>query len=131
MNQGSETDLWMAFLDEVKRRGASIAVVSGKLSKSSCRNYQRMQWLLGPMLQSIDLIGAQNELYYERYLKVGITPDKLKVTTNLKFAGLADGPTEMEIAECKRLIGWQPGQLVITAGSTHDPEEKHILSPFH
>lgn len=124
----SETDHWFNFLQSAKDYGAQIAVINGKLSERSLGRYR----LLGPFLKTffnpIDLFCVQNKLYQNRILNLGIDPNKIAITGNLKFDAPPEQMSPVEIAEMRNNLHLLPSDFVIVAGSTHDGEETLILN---
>jgi 3-deoxy-D-manno-octulosonic-acid transferase len=123
----SETDYWYNFIKCAKREGAQLAVVNGKMSERSLNRYCRFPALSKRMFSPFDFFCLQNELYKERLMKVGAPSQKCVVTGNLKLDSQQQAPNDEALARLRSLLGIAPGNLVITVGSTHDPEEKWLL----
>lgn len=121
-----ETDFWFNFLAEARNVGAFIAVVNGKLSEKSLTRYQMIGRF--PLFEQLDLVCVQNETYQKRFSKLGISPEKIKVTGNLKCGVVPAKLNETEKEEWQKKFGLKPDHLVLTLGSTHNPEEKKLLT---
>lgn len=124
----SETDFWYNFLARVKEHESRIVVVNGKISDRSLRRYLILPWLMAPLFQMIDLVCPQNEDYKARFMRLGIPPDHLYVTGNLKLDDAYQVLTSDEVAAMKKRLGLQEGDLLLVIGSTHHPEEKQLLN---
>lgn len=122
-----ETDFWYNFLKASKDIGATIAVVNGKISLTSLQRFQRFGELSHQLFSHIDLCCVQNTLYQKRFEQVGMLPEKIIVTGNMKFDEIYPQLTPDEMDKWKQQLGIAPGDLILVAGSTHDPEEKIIL----
>lgn len=124
----SETDHWFNFLQASKDAGAKVAVINGKLSERSLGRYR----LLGPFLKTffnpIDLFCVQNKIYHNRISHLGIDPEKIAVTGNLKFDAPPEKMSQEELQELRAKLQINPEDFVIVAGSTHDEEEALILN---
>ncbi|MCB1107227.1 MAG: 3-deoxy-D-manno-octulosonic acid transferase [Chlamydiia bacterium] len=121
-----EGDYWLNLMSEVKKCGGRIVVVSGKLSEKSMKRYLLFRPLNRLLFSSVDHFYLQGESYLERFLNLGISPDKLTVTGNLKFDIPSTEPTSLE--EFKKSLNILPQDRVITLGSTHDGEENLLLT---
>jgi len=120
-----EGDYWMNLMREVKKCGGKTVVVNGKLSQKSLKRYLAFRPFAETIFSSIDLFCLQGESYLKRFLELGIPPEKLSVTGNLKF----DIPYKEKVDPdtLRKEFGIGEKDTVITAGSTHDGEEKLIF----
>ncbi len=116
-----ELEVWPAFLRCCNRLGIPVAVVNGRITDGSYANYRRFRGLL-PQFDRISLFCAQDDGYAERFRELSGAPQRVLVTGNMKADGLHVGPRDPG-EELRRRCGARPGQRVIVAGSTHDPEE--------
>ncbi|MGA8164636.1 MAG: 3-deoxy-D-manno-octulosonic acid transferase [Waddliaceae bacterium] len=123
-----ETDFWYNFLRSCKEVGASIILVNGKLSERSMRKFQKFPSFTWQLFSCIDLFCVQNSHYRERFFTIGISTNQLVVTGNLKFNGDYPCLSEKELVEWKHQLGIPSQDLILVAGSTHDPEEKLLLT---
>lgn len=122
-----ESDFWYNFLKSSKDIGAKVAVVNGKISKTSLRRFLYWRQLSETLFSQIDLYCVQNSLYKERFEQIGVPPNKIVTTGNMKFDEVYPQLSETEMANWKQQLGIAPGDLVLVAGSTHNPEEILIL----
>lgn len=123
-----ESDFWFHFQDEVKKQGGSIVVVNAKISKRSLKRFRILPWLTSPLFNTLDRILAQSESYKNRFLQLGVLRDKVHVLGNIKLDGTYPELSVEEIAAWKEKLGIRPTDIVLVIGSTHDPEEKELLS---
>lgn len=107
----TETDFWFHFQDAAKKANARLVLVNGKLSKKSFLRHKKLPALSKLLLSSFDLMCLQGDLYAERFKALGVPSDKILVTGNIKL----DAAYEEPIAS---------NDLILTLGSTHDPEER-------
>jgi len=120
----SETDFWHHFEAAAKEVGAPVILVNGKVSETSFNRFLRLPTFSKLVLNPIDLFCVQGKLYAERFAKIGIPREKIIITGNVKLDGLA---AENVREEWKQKFGIADNDLVLTCGSTHDPEEKILL----
>jgi 3-deoxy-D-manno-octulosonic-acid transferase len=119
----AETELWPNFFRELKRAGIPSAVINGRISPHSYKNYMKFRKLFTSVFGYITLFCMQSEEDASRIKEIGAAPEKVFVTGNLKFD--------------QRIPSAQPnpvtipsGRKVITAGSTHRGEEAVLLETF-
>lgn len=123
-----ESDLWYNFLRHAKNQGATIALVNGKMSERSMRRFCMVPFFTKRLLGLFDRLCFQNELYMERYMTAGADSQKCTVTGNLKLDEEYPQLSPQEAMQWRERLGIMPGQLILTVGSTHDPEEKLLIS---
>lgn len=123
-----ETELWFNFIREANKSGAFIALVNGRLSEKSVRNYSKIKSFIERVLRRIDLALMQNQADAKRILQLGIRPSKVKVTGNIKFDQTLEKSDLTEIFR-ERFAVSEDAPLII-ASSTHAPEEKWVLDAF-
>lgn len=124
----TETDFWYHFQSAAKECGADIVVVNGKLSERSLKRYSFLPWLTAPIFHSLDFLCVQSEAYQRRFLELGIPPDHLAVSGNLKLDDTYKELTSDELSALQKKLGIDREDKLLVIGSSHDPEEKLILS---
>ena len=123
-----ETEIWFNFLREADKSGARIAIVNGRLSEKSFRNYSYIKNFVRRVLSYIDLALMQSKADAERLLALGAHPEKVKVTGNIKFD--QDFETSALTEALRERFAVTPAAPLIVAASTHAPEERWILEAF-
>ncbi|MBS4168432.1 3-deoxy-D-manno-octulosonic acid transferase [Parachlamydia sp. AcF125] len=121
----SETDFWFNFLHQAKQLGAFLALVNGKLSERSLKRYQRLRAF--PLFSLFDLFCVQNRQYQNRFSALNIPTAKLAVTGNLKCGSMQPYLSEEEMVVWRNKLSLTAQDLVLTLGSTHEPEEQQVL----
>ncbi len=123
-----EGDLWPLLLREVTRRGMPSAVVNGRVSdRSFARLHRLRRWARPLLLAPIQRFGVQTELDRERLLALGVTPERVRVTGNLKFESPEPPPLP---ALAERLSRLAAGRPILVAGSTMAREDEAVLEAF-
>jgi 3-deoxy-D-manno-octulosonic-acid transferase len=123
----TEGDLWPTVLRQAKKRQIPILVINGRVSDRSHRRMRRLRPLLGPLLQPVDRFGVQSGADRDRLLDLGVPPQKIVVTGNLKF----DSPEPQLARELETLLGRLAGdRALLVAGSTMNGEEEVVLTAF-
>ena len=124
-----ETELWPLFLHECRLRRIPMVTINGRISDRSFPRYQKVSWLIRPMLAGIESFAVQNETYRERFIALGARPRAVHVTGNLKFAASRIEPQAGD--ELREVFGdFKDNSPLFLAGSTHQGEEKAVLEAF-
>ena len=118
----SEGDYWPHFLQNAKKAGAHITVLSAKFSDRSFSRYKRVPFLGKSLFSLVDLFCTQNTLYQKRFLEMGVNLSKVQVTGNLKLH-----PQQGNLEDYTNRFSLEKEDFVLTIGSSHDPEESLIL----
>jgi len=119
----AETELWPNFFRELKRAGIPSAVINGRISPNSHRNYRKFNKFFRQVFDNVTLFCMQSEADAARIKDIGADPEKVMVTGNLKFDQKL--PVNMSAP-----VSIAFGKKVITAGSTHRGEEAALLDVF-
>ncbi|WP_158264805.1 3-deoxy-D-manno-octulosonic acid transferase [Blastopirellula marina] len=125
-----ELELWPNLIRSARTHGASIAVVNGRLSEKSHRGYRRIERLVRPLLQRLDLVAAQDETFAQRFRDLGADPAKVLVTGSIKFDGITPNRNNPRTIGFQKLVGLKPDDIVWLAGSTQAGEESIILDAY-
>jgi 3-deoxy-D-manno-octulosonic-acid transferase len=126
----AEGELWPNFLWAAKRAGVPVAVVNGRMSPRSARRYVRLGPLARRLFGRLDLCLAQTEEYAASYRALGVRPQVVHVTGNVKYDGVQADRDNPRTQELKRLLSVAPNDLVWVAGSTQAPEEEIALGVY-
>jgi 3-deoxy-D-manno-octulosonic-acid transferase len=117
-----ETELWPCFIAGAARRGIPVVLVSGRLSDRSFPRYRRIAPLLRRTLSRLVAVGARTELDRERFIELGVAPDRVSVSGDLKLEiDASQRPLAGDLAAAL------PGLPLLVAGSTHPGEEVAAL----
>ncbi len=122
-----ESDFWYHLLKYTKKRGGKVVLVNGKISERSFKRFKIFSFLAKRLFSLFDLFCVQSPLYANRFFALGVPKEKIHSTGNLKFDQSAKGLNPNEIAAWKDSLGIKEDDLVLTIGSTHDPEEEELL----
>jgi 3-deoxy-D-manno-octulosonic-acid transferase len=122
-----EGDLWPLVLREARRRGLPVVVVNGRVSDRSFRRMRRLRPLLGPLLAGVDRFGMQTGEDREKLLRLGVPPERVTVTGNLKYE--SPEPERRPALE-EAVARLAAGRPLLLAGSTMAGEEEPVLDAF-
>jgi 3-deoxy-D-manno-octulosonic-acid transferase len=119
----AETELSPNFFRELNRMNIPSAVINGRISPHSYRNYMRLRFFFSSVFSQVTLFCMQSEGDAARIRDIGAAADRVVVTGNLKFDQKIPTATSSPVT----LPG---GSKVITAGSTHRGEEAALVDVF-
>jgi 3-deoxy-D-manno-octulosonic-acid transferase len=123
----SEGDLWPLVLHHAKKRDIPVIVINGRISDRSYRRLRSLERWIGPILAPVDRFGVQTQEDSNRLVTLGVDPEKIVVTGNLKYDTPAP-PRNPELeAHLDRLAQGRP---ILVAGSTMRQEESQVLDAF-
>jgi 3-deoxy-D-manno-octulosonic-acid transferase len=121
-----ETELWPGFLRECRKRGVPVAIVNGRLSGRSFGRYRLIRRFIRRVVNDLELAIMQTEADAERVRALGLRPERVRVSGNVKFD--AEAPREQALtAQLRQRFGIDAGRPLLVAASTHAPEERIII----
>lgn len=121
-----ETELWPNLIHSCYRRGIPVAVANARLSARSARGYGRLGELTRGMLAEVRLVLAQHAADGERFVALGLPPERLTVTGSIKFDITLDAALQAQAATLRASAG--PRTLCWIAASTHAGEDEAMLA---
>ena len=113
-----EAELWYLLFLFAKKKGAKTLLINARISDKSYKSYKRFSFFYKRIFQNIDKVFAQSEVDKHRLEELGAS--NVEVIGNIKLAQLPKVNVKLE----------KPKQVVITAASTHENEEKLILDTY-
>lgn len=123
-----ELEVWPNFVAACRRRSIPVGIINGRLSERSFRGYRRLGFILRRTFAALSLVGAQDQAYHDRFVAMGVAPQRCRVTGSMKWdavvlsdASAGPGADARRIAE---QLGIDPSRPLIVAGSTAEGEEK-------
>jgi 3-deoxy-D-manno-octulosonic-acid transferase len=126
----AELELWPNFIRAAAATGVPLILMNGRLSDRSFRGYSRIRFLIRSVITCFTRIGAQNDVYRERFIALGASPDAVITTGSVKFDGVAAERNPTRTAALRIELGIAPHQRILVAGSTHAPEEAIVLATY-
>lgn len=123
-----ETELWPNLLYLCGQRGIPVMLANARLSARSARGYQRIASLTRGMLQNISLLAVQTQTEADRFIALGLKPDRVQVTGSIKFD--LEIPSDLTQRAAELRAQWGQKRFVWIAASTHEGEEEILLNVF-
>ncbi len=124
----AETEIWPNLITCLHEEGVPIAIFNSRISDASFKGYKNVRYLLRPILNKVDIYCAQSESDKSKLSALGVNPDKIIVTGNMKFDQVSENMGDPAVY--RRKIGLKPDDKLVIAGSTHRGEEEVILSVY-
>jgi 3-deoxy-D-manno-octulosonic-acid transferase len=126
-----ESEIWPNYLWCARRRRIPVYLVNARLSERTEERYRRMRWLVGPLLQELALIFAQDDIDVTRLTQAGFGPETIFNLGSLKYDVAAlDSGNEKDINAWWDRTGWSGDSLILLGGSTHPGEEEVLVRTF-
>jgi len=125
-----ESDIWPTFLLELKKMDIPAVLVNARLSPSSLAGYKRLSFVMKPVLNSFSRICVQSEAQGKRFAQVGVNPDKICITGNMKFDRKTTSFSTHNIRSIRKSMAIPENRKVFLAGSTHTGEERILIESF-
>jgi len=113
-----EAELWYLLFLFAKKKGAKTLLINARISDKSYKSYKRFSFFYKRIFQNIDKVFAQSEVDKHRLEELGAS--NVEVIGNIKLAQLPKVNVKLE----------KPKQVLITAASTHENEERLILNAY-
>ena len=123
-----ETELWPNLIHQAQRAKVPLILANARISDDSIKAYQRIQFLIKPVLNKFTAIFPQGDDDARRFIKLGAPANKVHTLGNMKF----DLNVQMQNPEVfhKLKESWGASRITLIAASTHDNEEALILDVF-
>ena len=121
-------EIWPNLIHAARGAGTRVVLTNGRFSPERLRGYRTLFAVFGNPLTELDLLLMREDEEAERALSLGAPLDRVWVTGNTKFDGLAVPGPSPEDEALRNALGLSPDALVLMGGSTHEGEEEILLS---
>ena len=123
-----ETEVWPNFIRLCSERGIKIVMVNGRLSPRSFKGYKKTRFFWKRTMRHIGEIGTISETDAARFRALGAKRARVRVVGNAKYDSLAARAEPALREEASGRLNIPPDAQVFVAGSTHEGEERVVLS---
>ncbi|BAO43073.1 lipid IV(A) 3-deoxy-D-manno-octulosonic acid transferase [Thiolapillus brandeum] len=120
-----ETEIWPNLLAICEQQGIPTLLANGRLSHRSARGYGRLGRFTRRVFSGIRAVAAQSGADAERFIDLGVPPERVSVTGSIKFDMRIPASVQEQIQVLRRAWGDRP---VWVAASTHEGEEEQVLA---
>jgi 3-deoxy-D-manno-octulosonic-acid transferase len=122
----AEAELWPNFLAAAQTRGVKVAVVNARLSPRSFRRYRLVAGMARRLLLGkVDVYAVQGKEYAERYERLGVPADRLRLTGSVKYDGAGGDRDTPKGRELRRLLALSPSPLVGEGLGVRGEDRRH------
>ncbi|NLV40184.1 MAG: 3-deoxy-D-manno-octulosonic acid transferase [Candidatus Hydrogenedentes bacterium] len=118
-----ETELWPNLLREARRAGVPVIIANGRISPKRLPRYRRWRRVLAPVFRQVSAVGAQNAAYAALFTELGVAPEAVHVTGNLKFDAVRAEVDPRTLLELRLACGFGPDTPILLFGSTRPGDE--------
>lgn len=126
-----ETEIWPNLLIQLKRRGIPAVIVNARISDGAFRRYRRAKLFLEPSFRSFRFCLAQSRQHADRFARLGVPQNRIRVTGNLKFDLENDSRAKREDLDAVfSRLKMEPDAALFFCSSTHAGEEEILLSVY-
>lgn len=126
-----ELEVWPNWMVHCQRRGVPVILVNGRLTPGSYRGYRWLGPVSWRMFGRLAGVCAQEQVYADRFVGLGVKRDRVSVTGTMKFDTAEVGERVEGDRELSAAVGLRPGEERIwVCGSTGDGEEKIVLEQY-
>lgn len=117
-----ETEVWPTLFGVLRKRNTEMILVNGRMEERSFVWYQRLRLWFGPALQSLTKLCVASKEASERFTKLGVSVERIRVTGNSKYDREPLYRSDIE-RRSRRDSLFQSHRIVVTLGSIHPEEE--------
>lgn len=121
-----ETEIWPNFISEVSRAGIPVGIMNGRISPRAFWRYRLARFWTWAMLGKLSFCLAQSERDRGFFQDLGMAPEKLMCTGNMKFDSIQTVRNEND-GYSREELHLSGGALILVGGSTHRGEEEMLL----
>ena len=118
-----ETELWPNLLREARRAGVPVVIANGRISPKRLPRYRSWRRVLAPVFRQVSAVGAQNAAYADLFPELGVAPEAVQVTGNLKFDAVRTETDPRTALELRLACGFGPETPILLFGSTRPGDE--------
>ncbi|WP_413700202.1 3-deoxy-D-manno-octulosonic acid transferase [Psychromonas sp. KJ10-10] len=80
-----ETELWPNLLQQAKKNNIPITLINARLSARSTKRYLKLSRTARWLVNHIDNLLAQHQDDAQRFIQLGVSPEKITITGSIKF----------------------------------------------
>ena len=130
-----ETEIWPNLFRETRRTGAGLMLINGRISNRAIRRYEALRWFFGGVLASVDRVLAQSEPMRQRFLRIGASPERVRVGGNLKYdfqleEALPNAPVRRFVERLRPGAVWIAASTMPPVSPGDPDEEETVISAF-
>ncbi len=122
-----EREIWPNMLEAARQANVPYGLVNARISQKSTRAYTWVKPLFKRVLSPVIFACVQEKEAAQRYVQLGIAPEKIHVCGNVKYDSLPAKAAKLpQVKAVLEKLGWRK-EPILVAGSTHPAEETMLL----
>jgi 3-deoxy-D-manno-octulosonic-acid transferase len=126
-----ELEVWPNLTREALARDIPVVVVNARITQRSSKRYKMAWRFLGGSFKRVRKWLAQNDEYAERLRWLGVEPQRIEISGNVKYDNVDTRPIQAEDrAVALNDLALPADARVIFGGSIHPTEEVALLDAF-
>lgn len=135
-----ETEIWPSMLASAWGLDVKVGVVNGRLSTRGFDRIRRFRFLFSPLVREFSPVLVQTALDAERFQRLGVRPDKIQVTGNIKWDipdPCVDGQSDKDLENWLQSSEMDQGERSgggrvcrVLLSSFHPAEARELLTSF-
>ncbi len=133
----TESELWPEHLHQARSRGATVILINARLSDRSYKSYKILPGPTTKFLSQVDRILASSRHDQDRFLEMGVDPEKITLAGNLKCDIQVETHLSVDqLRDLKENFGFLSDTegagepLILLGASTWPGEERALLLTF-
>lgn len=123
-----ETEIWPNLLHACSVRQLPVLIANGRLSPLSSQRYGKLGKIMHRILQPVSCVAAQSLADAQRFKNLGVAPERICETGNIKFDLQLPPYLQEAGAELRHDLG--DNRKIWIAASTHEGEEAMMLNVY-
>lgn len=120
-----ETEIWPSLIYCVKKYGAKVVVVNGRISKTAFKYYKMTSLFWKKFINLTDAVLVRNEIDFKYFKEILGSQEKLKITGNIKY-----DRNWQSGALTRAVLNYDEQDLIFVAGSTKAKEENILADVY-
>jgi 3-deoxy-D-manno-octulosonic-acid transferase len=81
-----ETEIWPNLIWQASKYRIPVVIVNGRISDKTVTTYRRFSSFLNHVLKHVSHVAAQSEEHRQRFISIGMDPEKVSSTGNIKYS---------------------------------------------
>ena len=126
----AESEFWPRLLREARRSRCPVLLVNGRISDRTYHRLQCWPWAARRLFTNISRFLVQSPQDKKRLEDLGIEPDRLCLSGNLKCETRLPEYSAEDIRRFKKDLSIPEGKKVVVAGSIHKGEDDMLVRAF-
>lgn len=122
-----ESEFWPNLFFELKKTGATIILMNGRVSERSFKRYLKFRSLLKNVILQLDLVCMRTQVDAERIITLGAPKDRVRVVGNIKYDGVLSEWKKEDPGPLRDIFKPRQGERIIVFGNTREGEEALLV----